>query len=51
VSFSSLLWSLLLGYLIWDSWPSWNLWLGAALVLGAASLSLLGGRATRATSD
>ena len=41
ISFSSLLWSLLLGYLIWDSWPSWNLWLGAGLVLVAASLSLL----------
>ncbi|MGB4075127.1 DMT family transporter [Pseudomonas sp.] len=41
ISFSSLLWSLLLGYLIWDTWPSWNLWLGAGLVLTAAALSLL----------
>lgn len=49
VSFSSLLWSLLLGYLIWDSWPSWNLWFGAVLVLMAASLSLFAGsRAARA---
>ncbi|WP_137818924.1 DMT family transporter [Pseudomonas sp. 2FG] len=44
ISFSSLLWSLLLGYLIWDAWPSWNLWLGAGLVLTAAVLSLLGSR-------
>lgn len=47
MSFSSLLWSVLLGYLLWNSWPTWNLWLGAALVLLAAALPLLPERPAR----
>ncbi|MDT4878775.1 hypothetical protein FQZ97_1143990 [compost metagenome] len=51
MSFSSLIWSVLLGYLLWNSWPTWNLWLGAALVLTAAALPLLPERALRPTRD
>ncbi|BAN50461.1 DMT family transporter [Metapseudomonas resinovorans] len=51
MSFSSLIWSVLLGYLLWDSWPTWNLWLGAALVLTAAALPLLPERALRPTGN
>lgn len=52
MSFSSLLWSVLLGYLLWSSWPTWNLWLGAALVLVAAALPLLPARTRlRASSE
>lgn len=41
VSFSSMFWSILLGFLIWGTWPSWNLWLGSALILLAAVLTLV----------
>lgn len=50
LAFSSLLWSVLLGYLLWGSWPAWNLWLGGALVLSAAALPLLFGRVPAAAS-
>ena len=34
--YTSLLWSALLGYVLWDEYPGAHMWLGAALICGAA---------------
>ncbi len=48
IGFSSLLWSVVLGYLVWHELPGWNMLAGGALIMLAALLMLAAGGAPAA---
>lgn len=34
-SYLTLIWAVIIGVLFWDDWPTWNVWLGSTLIIGA----------------